>query len=89
MPQTETIAFLQTKFALSNISIDEETANYLISVAADIPYYIQLLASEVWQETVNNLSVITKEMIDEGVIEKSNDVYFISDPFFRMFVSRC
>jgi DNA-binding transcriptional regulator YhcF (GntR family) len=65
LPQQESIQYLQTKFALSNISIDAETANYLIAVAADIPYYIQLLASEVWQTIVNSQTVVTKEIIDE------------------------
>ena len=67
LPQQESIQYLQTKFASSNIAIDETTANYLIAVAADIPYYIQLLASEVWQDAVNHQSVITKAIIDESV----------------------
>jgi len=154
LPQTDTIAFLQTKFAQSNIVIDEEVAKYLIAVAADIPHYIQLLASEVWQSTVNSQGFITKEVIDEsakkvlayksdyymelfdrqstsrkqllkaltmegknifsaeyikknrlpvastlqraakdmvndGIIEKSGDTFFITDPFFKLFVAKC
>jgi len=154
MPQQDTIVFLQTKFALSNISIDENTAKYLISVATDIPHYIQFLASEVWQYAVNNQSIITAEIIDEsakkllahksdyymelfdrqsqsrkqllkalttegknifsaeyirkhrlpavatlqravkelinnGTIEKDKDEYFITDPFFKLFVAQC
>ena len=66
LPQQETIAYLKAKFALSNIAIDDDTANYLISVAADIPQYIQFLASQIWQDAVNNQPTITKEMIDEN-----------------------
>ena len=153
LPQKDTIDFLQLKFSQSNISLDENVAKYLIFVAADIPHYIQLLASEVWQNAVNNQEVITKEMIDEsaekvlayksdyymelfdrqsqsrkqlikaltidgknifsagyakknrlpatstlqravkelvndGIVEKSGDVFFIADPFFKLFVSQ-
>jgi AAA+ ATPase superfamily predicted ATPase len=65
LPQQDTIAFLCEKLALSNISIDEDTAKYLIEVAADIPHYIQLLASEVWQNMINLKSTVTKDIIDE------------------------
>ena len=151
LPQKDTIEFLQTKFATSNISIDENTAKYLIAVASDIPHYIQLLASEIWQDAINNQLVIidkmvddsakkvlahksdyymelfdrqsqsrkqllkaltvegksifsseyikkhrlpatatlqraTKELINNGIIEKKSDEYFIADPFFKLFV---
>ena len=78
LPQEDTIEFLQTKFATSNISIDEDTAKYLIAVAADIPHYIQLLASEIWQESVNSQMIITNEMIDESakrVLVHKSDYY--------------
>ena len=154
LPKQETIAYLKTKFALSNISLDNDTAHYLIDIAADIPQYIQFLAAEIWQDTVHHQALITKEIIDEnakkilsfksdyyielfehqsksskqllkalsiegekifsaefirkhrlpaaatlqravkdlmyeGIIERINDMYFIADPFFKMFVSRC
>jgi AAA+ ATPase superfamily predicted ATPase len=153
LPQKDTIEFLQTKFADSQIVIDEDTAKYLIAVAGDIPHYIQLLASEVWQTSVNNQAFITKETVDEsakkvlvyksdyymelfdrqsqsskqllksltiegksifsseytkkhhlpaastlqravkglinnGIIEKIGDEYFIADPFFQLFVAQ-
>ena len=153
LPQQDTIEFLQTKFTASNISIDENTAKYLIDVAADIPHYIQLLASEIWQDAINSKSIIANEMVDEsakkilahksdyymelfdrqsqsrkqllkaltidgksifsteyikkhqlpatatlqravkgminnGVIEKNNNEYFIADPFFKLFVGQ-
>ena len=153
LPQEETIEFLITKFSLSAIRIDDETAKYLISVAADIPHYIQLLASEIWQHTVNSQTHITKDVIDEcahklldlksdyylelftnrslsqkqllkaltidnknifsaayikkhrlpalstlqksikeliynGIVERKGEEYFITDPFFRVFIER-
>jgi len=153
LPQQDTIKFLQTKFAESKISIDENTAKHLIVVAADIPHYIQLLASEVWQKAINNLKTIdkktvdecaknvlmlkgdyymelfdrqsqsrkqllkaltvggenifsaayiqkhrlppaatlqraSKELINDGIIEKTNQKHFITDPFFKLFISQ-
>ena len=78
LPQRDTIEFLQKGFAASNISIDENTAKYLIAVAADIPHYIQLLASEIWQDAINNQPVITNEMVDESakkVFAHKSDYY--------------
>ena len=78
LPERETIEFLQKKFSLSNISIDAKTAKYLIEVAADIPHYIQFLASEVWQNTVNIYSVVTEGIIDDSVrnvLAHNNDYY--------------
>ena len=78
LPERETIEFLQKKFSLSNISIDKETAKYLIAVAADIPHYIQFLASEVWQNTVNSKPVVTRSIIDDSVhnvLAHNNDYY--------------
>ena len=153
LPQKDTIAFLYTKFSLSNIFISDETAKYIIKIAADIPHYIQLLASEVWQNTINTQTTITKTIVDEsaqrllgfksdyymelydrrspnqkqllkaltldrknifsadylkkhrlsavstlqrsvkelindGIIEKRGDEYFIADPFFKLFVEQ-
>ena len=153
LPQQDTIEFLQTQFSRSNITLDDEPARYLISVAGDIPHYIQLLASEIWQNMINNQTVITKLIIDEnvqnvlalksdyymelfdhrsqnqkqllkaltferknifsvdyinkyrlsavstlqrsvkvlindGIIEKKGDEYFIADPFFKLFVEQ-
>jgi AAA+ ATPase superfamily predicted ATPase len=153
LPQQDTIEFLRTKFSLSNINIDDEMTKYLIAVTADIPHYIQLLSSEIWQNMVNSQTIITKSIIDEcaqkilalksdyymelfghrsqnqkqllkaltyerknifsatyinryrlsavgtlqrsvkklindGIIEKKGNEYFIADPFFKLFVEQ-
>ena len=153
LPQRDTIEFLRTKFLQSNISLDEDTAKYIISITADIPHYIQLLASEIWQNLITTQFVITKnrvdecaqkvlalksdyymelfdrrsqnqkqllnaltlegknifsaayikkhqlsavstlqrsvkELINDGIIEKKNNEYFITDPFFKLFVAQ-
>ncbi|MDR0829533.1 MAG: ATP-binding protein [Prevotellaceae bacterium] len=153
LPENETIEYLQQKLSKDNINIDNATAKYLISVAANIPHYIQLLAAEVWQYAVNHIDTITLEIINEcaervlalksdfymelfdrqsaskkqllqtlviegknifsatyikrhnlpsigtlqravkglindGIIEKINDSYFVADPFFVMFLKK-
>jgi AAA+ ATPase superfamily predicted ATPase len=153
LPQQDTIAFLRTKFSLSNIYIDEEIAKYIIEVAADIPHYIQFLSSEIWQNMINNQTTITttivdesarkllgfksdyymelfdhrssnqkqllkaltldrknifsadyikrhrlsavstlqrsvKELINDGIIEKRGEEYFIADPFLKLFIEQ-
>ena len=78
LPQQDTIDFLKTKFAASNISIDEDTIKYMIDVTSNIPHYIQLLASEIWQDAVNNQPVITKEIVGEctkKVLAHKSDYY--------------
>jgi hypothetical protein len=152
LPEKETIEFLQEKLAGSAISIDTETAEYIISVTSNIPHYIQLLAAEIWQYMVNSHTVVTKQIVDdcaacvlalksdyymelfdrqsqsrkqllqalvvggknlfstayihthrlpgaatlqravkglveEGIIEKMQNEYFIADPFFKLFVA--
>ena len=85
LPEQETIQFLRLKFSLSNIYIDDTTAKYLIAVAADIPHYIQLLASEIWQNMINSDTVVTKNKVDESV---QKVLAHNSDYFMELFAHR-
>jgi AAA+ ATPase superfamily predicted ATPase len=64
LPQTDTIRYLQKKFATHNMILDEATAAYLITAAGAIPHYVQLLASELWQYMVDSKKEATKKMVD-------------------------
>ncbi len=78
IPEKYTIDFLQDRFSKSNITISQETSKYLIDTASNIPYYIQLLASEIWQKSVNEKKIITHKIIDESaknVIMLNKDYY--------------
>ena len=47
--------------------------------AADIPYYVQFLAAEVWQYVVNSTSEVNSEIIkicSNKIIEFKQDYYF-------------
>lgn len=47
--------------------ISEEIAQYIISVTANIPHYIQLLAAEIWQYAESG-SNITHDIVDKNVL---------------------
>ncbi|GHT56678.1 ATPase [Spirochaetia bacterium] len=64
LPEADTIKYLQKKLSASGITLDADTGQYLISVAGNIPHYIQLLASEVWQYLVDSKKPVTKKVVD-------------------------
>jgi uncharacterized protein len=79
LPVNETVAFLKARFALSGIQIDETNAKYLIEQAGNIPYYIQLLAAEIWQYLVSSKQDVNAETIAlcaEQIVDLKNDYYF-------------
>lgn len=153
LPVKDSKDYLIWKFRDSGVTINEEVADYLINSAGNIPYYIQMLASEVWQLSITKIKIIDNEIInsgaeqiinnkfdyynelfdkqsakqkqlllalvhsgenifssqytkqfylttpsttqksvsallDAGIIEKSGNSYFISDPFFKMYLMR-
>jgi hypothetical protein len=78
LPKAETINFLIERFSLSNIKLEEDTASYLIEQSGNIPYYIQFLASEVWQYTINQKKIVDKEIIrlsSDKIIDLKSDYY--------------
>ncbi len=78
LPVKETINFLIDRFSLNNITLDEETASYLIEQAGNIPYYIQFLASEVWQYIINQKQIVDKEIINvcsNKILDLKSDYY--------------
>lgn len=79
LPKNETIEFLKSRFSLSGIRIDETVSNYLIEQAGNIPYYIQLLAAEVWQYVISSQQEVNIEIVgycSERIVDLKNDYYF-------------
>lgn len=79
LPIEETISFLQNKFKESNIDISGDDSLYLIKKAANIPYYIQMLAAEVWQYSICSTDVISPDIIDictNNIVKIKHDYYF-------------
>ena len=64
LPIDDSIEFLKTRFEAAGILFDDDTARYIIAQAGNIPYYIQLLAAEIWQDIISSHQKINKSMID-------------------------
>jgi len=79
LPHEDTIAFLKEKFKMAGIVIDQQIALHLIEQSADIPYYIQLLAAEIWQYMITSSTKVTLEIVDicaKRIVELKQDYYF-------------
>lgn len=90
LPEQETIAFLKERFSQSGILINEAEAQQMIDETDNIPYYIQLLASEIWQCTVTEKMAVTQEIIQQcaqQIINVKDDYY--SELFGRLSETQC
>lgn len=79
LPYQETVEFLISHFSDSKIILNESNAAHLINMAENIPYYIQFLASVIWQDIVNTSKTIDPELIEKNVdkvLEMKQDYYF-------------
>jgi len=79
LPHDDTITFLQEKLGNSGIDIDRQTALFIIEQSGDIPYYIQLLAAEIWQYMINSQTMVTKEIVmlcTDQIVELKQDYYY-------------
>jgi len=65
--KVESVRFLLKRFREDNINISEETAALIVDKAFGIPYYIQFIAAEIWQEVINTNKTITKDTVDTSV----------------------
>ncbi len=76
----KSVKYIKTAFFEHNIQISDEIAYYLIDKVDNIPYYIQFLSYEIWQNAIiNKLDIITQEIVDwalETVIKLKDDYYW-------------
>ena len=59
--------YLIEKFSVNNIQLNDKIVEYIIQLTENIPYYIQFLASEIWQKIVDGKKEINKNIIDQSV----------------------
>ena len=79
LPERETIDFITSRFASSNIHISEDLCRYIIARVENIPYYIQLLCAEVWQYMMPELHEVSSDIIDKcfiRAVDLKSDYYF-------------
>lgn len=78
LPQDETIAYLVAKFKASKITLTRDVAAFVLEKAANIPYYIQLLAAEIWQAMIGSAKVVTREIVERcayEIVQLKSDYY--------------
>ncbi|NOY50128.1 MAG: hypothetical protein GXO88_06175 [Chlorobi bacterium] len=151
--ENKSIDYLKSRFESSGITIDKGTTKYLLSTVANIPYYIQFIAYEIWQaltladrnkvsandidravenllllksdyyweltnkQTVNRKKILyalsqsvtelfskqtadnfnlgpvsstqkaLEVFVEDGIIERKNEIYEFSDPFYSTFIA--
>lgn len=79
LPENETVEFLKSRFSFSGTRIGKTASLHLIEQAGNIPYYIQLLAAEVWQAVVSSQEEVKNDIIDicaERIVDLKSDYYF-------------
>jgi uncharacterized protein YlzI (FlbEa/FlbD family) len=75
----ESIKYILNKFNDENITVSKEVAAYIVDKAFGIPYYIQFISAEIWQQLINSDKMITKETVDTAVqqiIALKSDYYW-------------
>lgn len=65
----DSVVYLTQRFDKFNMVIDEATAHYLIKKVASIPYYIQFVAAEIWQQLMGDMGqkTITIQQVDTAI----------------------
>ena len=77
----DSINYLTRRFEKFNMVMDEITATYLIHKVASIPYYIQFVAAEIWQQLVGDdgQKSINKHQVDiaiNSILDIKSDYYW-------------
>ncbi len=79
LPVNDTVNYLKERFEQHHIKLNNEVAKLIIEEAGYIPYYIQLLASEIWQNTIktkNEVHVDDIQWSTKSILEHKSDYYF-------------
>lgn len=79
LPEKETVQFLTNRMTENGIQINPSECEYIISRAENIPYYIQLIAAEIWQFLMPKGGLVTRQIVDEcfsHVLNLKKDYYF-------------
>ena len=70
--KTESVQYLLSKFGNEGIKLSEDIAEYIVDTAKGIPYYIQFVAAEIWQQVINTTKKVLKETVDKAIGEIIN-----------------
>ena len=70
--------FLRSRFKQFDIEISDEHINYILKTTENIPFYIQFLSSELWQNVIsvkNNINIEDIDKAIDGIIASQSDFY--------------
>lgn len=67
IPGAEITAHLKTCFESSGIKTDPEVLDKLLELAGNIPFYVQMLASVLWDLTAGKHEELTNALLDEAI----------------------
>jgi AAA+ ATPase superfamily predicted ATPase len=66
--ENKSIEYLISRFEVSDVMMEVNIAKHLLQSAGNIPYYIQFIASEIWQSLIlNDEKVISIEHVDQAI----------------------
>ena len=52
IPEEEFFPFIKTRFASTGVTISDRTVRKIIKTVENIPYYVQMLAHELWDYSI-------------------------------------
>jgi hypothetical protein len=78
IPKKENSRFIKNNFKKFNIEISGEQIEYMLELTENIPFYVQFLSSELWQNVIATKNKIENKDIDkavQGIISGQTDYY--------------
>jgi len=75
----DSILYLEQKFSNDKIKISRDVSSYLLERVNSIPYYIQFVAAEIWQNVINKKEILKNKHVDfaiNRIIELKSDYYW-------------
>jgi hypothetical protein len=67
IPEEELVAYLKKGFEKTGTNVDPDVLNNLLSLSGNIPFYVQMLASVLWDLTGGKQVEISDSLLDEAV----------------------
>ncbi len=78
--EDKSVNYLMTRFKSSDIFIDQKTALHILHTVANIPYYIQFIAYEIWQSIIiadrNKVTINDIDEAIESILMLKSDYYW-------------
>ena len=70
--------FIRSRFKKFHIEISDQMINNILQTTERIPFYVQFLCSEIWQNIIDGKKVVNLKVMDkaiDGIISSQSDYY--------------